>query len=210
VRIRAEDGIERASAADDSALMAESIARVTREIFPGFEVPVEVDFHVMPDGQPFSLIRRVQWHEGDSFQVSGFAYESVPQVNGPLHDLYSVLSARWPVYDEMDPELDYVAQEFSRIAARMFSACGTVLAGGTVSAELFRTRFNLNGRLIDKTPLIGEVLGNGFVRHGLGIEGGIAPRSSEARRLLEACQRIVPDPMSLEMELQRIADELNP
>src|SRR5688572_14483655 len=96
VRLRAFDPYTNERAGDDASEIARMVSFATTRVWPVQPTPVDVDAYFIPKDVPFSLAKRIDWEEGDPYEIAVFAREGAQfPSDTAAHELYHVFAGRW-------------------------------------------------------------------------------------------------------------------
>jgi hypothetical protein len=152
------DGSREQDAARYAAWLARAIHLATTELWPAEAVPVIADVYLMDADTPYSLVRRVNWRDGQPLRVVTFRRNLTMHDSDPVavHELYHLLGARWSLgYRGPDgsaaPNRSFA---FDEIAAHLYARCTALLVDGALSRPSANFTVNLNGRGIQYPPVL--------------------------------------------------------
>ena len=226
-RIRAFDSYSRERASDVAAEVARIVSLATTRVWPARPIPVEVDVHFMADDAPFSLAKRVDWVEGDSYEIAVFATNKSFDTGWAVHELYHALAIRWSLgtKDPASRSRRNAAYIYEETAGDLFALCGRLLANESLTRQKPFASVVIDNRRFE-VPLNGDDLGavlaslssevpfstaRSLVVRALllttitadvfGEEETIALESPQAERLLARCRESAGNPMLLGFRL---------
>jgi hypothetical protein len=230
VRMRAFDSYSRERASDEAAEVARVVSLATTRIWPVRPTPAEVDVYVMPDDAPFSLAKRVDWREGDAYEIAVFARDEGFNTGTAVHELYHALAIRWSLgtRDPASRSRPNAALTYEEMAGDLFAMCGRLLANESLTRETrpFSVAFDnrsfegaLNGNelavvldlLSSDAPhsqgfrflLVSTIAADLF-----GEEQTIGLESPQGERLLARCRESAANPMLLEFRLTEMLERI--
>jgi hypothetical protein len=233
VRMRAFDSFSRERASDEAAEVARVVSLATTRIWPARPTAVEVDVHFMPDGAPFSLAKRIDWREGDSYEIAVFTREGKSVDTGTaLHELYHALAIRWSLGTKSPASGSRLvaALAYEEIAGDLLAMCGRLLANESLQRETQSVSFLFADRRLE-VPLNGNDLATvlrlmssevplasaqGFrailvptiTADVFGEQQTIALESPQAQRLLARCRELAANPMLLQFRLTEMRERI--
>jgi len=234
VRMRAFDSYSRERASDEAAEVARIISLATTRVWPARPTAVEVDVHFMPDGAPFSLAKRVDWREGEPYEIAVFARDKNFDAGTAVHELYHALAIRWSrgTQDPGNRSRLNAALTYEEMAGDLFALCGRLLANESLTRETWHVPVVLDNRALEG-PLNGDdlaavlrlmssdvplsfaqafraLLDPTITADVFGEQETIALESPQAERLLARCREFVPNPMLLGLRLAELVAEGQP
>jgi hypothetical protein len=111
-----------------------------------------VDVHFMPDDAPFSQAKRVDWREGDRYELAVFQRDGPVQSRTPAHELYHVFAGRWSLgnHDPANGRRPNAANAYEETVASLFAECGLLLATGSLTLDTPEAVFVISGRSDDE------------------------------------------------------------
>lgn len=175
------------------------------------------------------MARRINWREGDAYNVSLFnPIDSPFRYSFATHELYHVLGHRWGIgSSEYANENRVVQRLFEELTADLYSSCGNLLAENKLS-KYYNSRNNtatINGANVniplkgadlaivldsalsgnqdnpELRSLLSEVIADQFFANAEDITFD----SEEEKRFISLCRNALPNPMFIESWLREIA-----
>ncbi len=235
VRLRAFDPYTRERGGEEAAEIARAVSLVTSRVWPAEPTPVQIDVHFMPGDAPFSQAKRVDWREGDAYELALFGREGMFSSGVATHELYHALAGRWSL-GRNDPSLrPNAAHAYEEVVANLFAACGGLLSSGSLSlgtpsilatiaqATIGDQRFEgvlddeelaralrLLSRDARGTEGLRDLLARTVLEDVFGNEETIAADSPQGERLLARCRESAANPMFLEFRLTEMLTRRGP
>ena len=115
----------------------------------------------MADDAPFSLAKRVDWREGDPYEIAVFYREREKSFNTgtALHELYHALAIRWSLGTKSPASGSRLvaALAYEEIAGDLLAMCGRLLANESLQRETQSVSFLFADRRLE-VPLNGNDL----------------------------------------------------